>query len=173
MSVLSQWNEAPREQAEAEIIACCGSRRWAAKVCAARPYADTDQIINAGAEVWRSLDEQDWMEAFACHPRIGEKIGETPAAKHVTARSAAWSSEEQKQYSDAEYEVKGAIADGNREYERQYGFIYIVCASGKTPAEMLAILRSRLGRDRAVELHEAALQQQHITKLRLGKWLGL
>lgn len=173
MSVLSDWNEAPGKQAEAEIRACCGSRRWAAKVCAARPYTDQDQFAKFAAEAWWSLDEQDWLEAFACHPQIGEKVGGASAAKHAATRSGAWSRQEQSKYSGAEDEVKQAIAEGNREYQKQYGFIYIVCASGKTPGEMLAILRGRLGRDRAAELREAALQQQQITDLRLGKWLCL
>lgn len=172
MSVLSEWNESPRDEAEADARSCCGSRRWLEGLCAGRPYADEAQLLRAAQEIWRSLEEVDWLEAFGCHPRIGERVGQAAAVSAMTAQFAAWSNEEQGTAMPEEA-VKSALAEGNCEYEREYGFLYIVCASGKTPEEMLAILRSRLGRSREMELREAALQQERITDIRLRKWLRL
>ena len=169
LTVFAEWNKSPQIEAEMQLFACCGSRRWAAVVCAARPYADESQLVAAAKDAWWSLKEDDWLEAFACHPRIGEKSAEV---NRTTAQFAAWSNEEQGSVS-AEESVKLALIELNRRYEREYGFIYIVCASGKTQEEMLAILRARLGRALMVELREAALQQERITEIRLRKWLQL
>jgi OHCU decarboxylase len=106
------------------------------------------------------------MEAFACHPRIGER-----KAAHATAKSAAWSRQEQSSAAAAAEDVLPEIAKGNARYEELYGFTYIVCATGKTAEEMLAILKRRLASNRESELREAAEQQRQITQIRLGKWL--
>jgi OHCU decarboxylase len=112
------------------------------------------------------MEEPDWLEAFACHPRIGER-----KAAHATAKSATWSSQEQSSAAVAESDVLDELARGNDLYEQRFGFTYIVCATGKSADEMLAILNRRLARDRAAELREAAEQQRQITQIRLGKWL--
>jgi OHCU decarboxylase len=112
------------------------------------------------------MEEPDWMEAFACHPRIGER-----KAAHATAKSAAWSGQEQSFADGAQARVLADLAQGNSLYEQRFGFTYIVCATGKGADEMLAILNRRLTSDRTTELHEAAEQQRQITQIRLGKWL--
>jgi OHCU decarboxylase len=112
------------------------------------------------------MDEADWMEAFACHPRIGER-----KSAHAGAKSVAWSKQEQSSATIAADVVLAEIAEGNARYEERYGFTYIVCATGKSAEEMLAILTRRLGSDRETELREAAEQQRQITQIRLGKWL--
>ena len=112
------------------------------------------------------MEEADWMEAFACHPRIGER-----KAAHASAQSAAWSQQEQSSRNDAAERVLAELAEGNALYEQRFGFTYIVCATGKSAEEMLAILKRRLASDRAGELREAAEQQRQITQIRLGKWL--
>jgi OHCU decarboxylase len=112
------------------------------------------------------MEEPDWMEAFACHPRIGER-----KAAYASAKSVSWSSQEQASTASAAERVMAELAIGNAEYERRFGFTYIVCATGKSPEEMLAILKRRLSRDRPSELREAAEQQRQITQIRLGKWL--
>ena len=148
------------------MIACCGSRRWAAAMVALRPIADIAELSEAADRVWSEMTEADWMEAFACHPRIGQR-----KAAHATAKSAAWSRQEQSSANDAAQRVVDQLAEGNAIYEERFGFTYIVCATGKSAEEMLAILRRRLGRTRETELQEAAEQQRQITQIRLGKWL--
>lgn len=177
MSVLTRWNDLPQAAARAEVSSCCGSSRWAARLCAGRPYASEDELLEAAREIWRSIEEEDWLEAFRCHPRIGkqatvESRQGVSAAAHATPQSLAWSNEEQTGVQLADEDLKQAIADGNRIYEERFGFIYIVCASGKSLQEMVAILQRRLGNSRAAELREAALQQEQITALRLKKWLS-
>jgi len=133
---------------------------------ALRPIAGIAELSEAADRVWSEMTEADWMEAFACHPRIGQR-----KAAHATAKSAAWSRQEQSSANDAAQRVVDQLAEGNAIYEERFGFTYIVCATGKSAEEMLAILRRRLGRTRETELQEAAEQQRQITQIRLGKWL--
>jgi len=166
-AVLSRWNQLPANAAESEILPCCGSRAWAAALARRRPLANEEALLAASNEVWRSLREPDWLEAFRSHPRIGESVTPT-SSRH----SAAWPSQEQQKVADAADAVKIALAESNREYERRFQHIFIVCATGKTAAEILAILERRLHNDAATELHEAAEQQRQITQIRLRKWLS-
>jgi 2-oxo-4-hydroxy-4-carboxy-5-ureidoimidazoline decarboxylase len=165
---LARWNRLTEDEAAAEILPCCGSRAWAGKMAALRPLPDEAALLAAAGEAWLSLPEADWVEAFESHPRIG--ASSAPLA--ARAQSAAWSAHEQGNVADAEDAVKLALAEANREYERLFGRIFIVCATGKSAAEMLAILRRRLQNDKTTELREAAEQQRQITQLRLRKWLA-
>jgi len=165
---LTRWNRLPNEDAEKEILPCCGSIAWAAALANRRPLADQAALLAASDEIWNSLSETDWLQAFRSHPRIGGLV------RHAsTTESAAWPAQEQQKVADAADAVKIALADGNREYERRFQHIFIVCATGKTGPEMLAILRRRLQNDAATELREAAEQQRLITQIRLKKWLRL
>ena len=112
------------------------------------------------------MEEVDWMEAFACHPRIGER-----KAANASRKSAAWSQQEQSSAETGAERVLAELASGNALYEQRFGFTYIVCATGKSAEEMLSILNRRLKSDRVTELREAAEQQRQITQIRLGKWL--
>jgi OHCU decarboxylase len=175
-AVLQRWNELPQKDAEGEVLACCGSRRWAALLTAGRPYPDAETLLASAQDIWRSLEAEDWLEAFRCHPRIGESRAQhasMQSSAQSNVQSSTWSRQEQLQTQDADAAVKQAIAAGNREYEQRFGFIYIVCATGKTAEEMLAILERRLQSDAATELREAAAQQQQIAGIRLRKWLAL
>lgn len=165
---LARWNRLSAKQAEEEIVACCDSRVWARRMAARRPILDEALLLRASDEVWRSLSEQDWMEAFESHPRIGESRP-TPS---VDRRAVAWSANEQRNVSREIDTVKAALAEGNREYEQRFGRIFIVCATGKTGSEILEILRNRLHNDRATEMREAAEQQRQIARLRLKRWLS-
>jgi 2-oxo-4-hydroxy-4-carboxy-5-ureidoimidazoline decarboxylase len=165
---LERWNRLKAAEAENEILACCGSRAWARGMANRRPVADEAALLRASDETWRRLSGADWMEAFRSHPRIGESRAERPAG----AQSASWSAQEQGGVAGGEDAVKIALADGNREYEKRFGHIFIVCATGKSAAEILAILRRRLKNDAQTELHEAAEQQRQITQIRLKKWLA-
>jgi OHCU decarboxylase len=163
--ILTAWNRAAAQEALDPMLACCGSRRWATEMIALRPFESVDQLIEAADIAWSKTSEPDWLEAFACHPRIGER---GPA--NTESRAASWSRQEQSSTESANAGVLVAIANGNAAYEKQFGFTYIVSATGKSANEMLAILNRRLENDRATELLEAAGQQWQITQIRLGKW---
>lgn len=168
MSALHRLNALPAEEAERELLTCCGSREWARRMAAARPFADERTLLDAAAATWWGLGEADWREAFRSHPRIGERKAE--AAQ--TSREQAWSAGEQAGMSTAAEATQRALAKGNRAYDERFGFIYIVCASGKSADEMLSILNRRLANDPATELREAAEEQGKITRLRLEKLLA-
>jgi 2-oxo-4-hydroxy-4-carboxy-5-ureidoimidazoline decarboxylase len=167
-AVLAHWHALAAEQAAQEILSCCGSRAWAAQLAGRRPFADERSLFNAADECWTHLPESDWLEAFRSHPRIGEKHAETK----TTATSAAWSSAEQGQMKEADAAILMRMRAGHRLYEERFGRIFIVCASGKQPTEMLSLLEHRLNNDPATELLESGAQQQQIMQLRLRKWLA-
>ena len=166
--VLERWNVASVEEAVKEILPCCGSKAWAGGMATQRPFADVTTLLAASDQTWSNLTAEDWMEAFRSHPRIGE----SRAAPSATAQSASWSAQEQKNVAAAGDAVKVALVEANREYERRFRHIFIVCATGKSAPEILEILRRRLQNDDATELHEAAEQQRQITRIRLTKWLS-
>jgi 2-oxo-4-hydroxy-4-carboxy-5-ureidoimidazoline decarboxylase len=165
--VLKRWNLLPPEAAANEILPCCGSRSWADGMTGRRPLPDEVTLLAVSDKVWRSLAEADWREAFDSHPRIGE----TKAPKEASQQSAVWSGQEQRKVADGGESAKVALAESSREYERRFGQIFIVCATGKGPEEILTSLQRRLENDPAIELREAAEQQRQITQLRLRKWL--
>lgn len=164
--VLACWNHVPADTAAAQILPCCGSKRWAHEIALRRPIKDEAALMTASNETWRSLDEADWIEAFNRHPRIGES-----KRQGGNQSSDAWSGQEQEKVTEAGDAVKIALAEGNRAYEEKFGRIFIVCASGKSATELLETLSRRLRNEAATELHEAAEQQRQITQLRLRKWL--
>jgi 2-oxo-4-hydroxy-4-carboxy-5-ureidoimidazoline decarboxylase len=165
--VFAAWNELPEAAAAAEILPCCGSTRWAQQLAQARPFAGEAELFDRSDAVWLRLDASDWNEAFRSHPRIGERKA-PPAA---TQRSAAWSDKEQSGISDSGAEVLTRLAEANRLYEERFGRIFLICATGKSAAEMLTILERRLENAPETELLEAVEQQRRITQLRLRKWL--
>ena len=133
-----------------------------------RPFASVDDLLGKADGIWWSLETADWLEAFHSHPKIGER----KAAEKVAAQTRAWSEAEQAGIRSAAQEAKQALVEGNREYEERFNFIFIVCATGKTADQMLAILRDRLSNDRDKELQIAADEQRKITRLRLKKLVG-
>jgi len=165
-SVLAAFNEADNSAAIEAMLACCAARRWAEAMVALRPYSSVESLSLTADEVWSTMEEPDWMEAFAAHPRIGER-----KLSAATAPFAAWSEQEQSSVRDAAQQVLADLAEGNRQYEERFGFTYIVCATGKSAEDMLAIIARRLANERQVELREAAEQQRQILQIRLGKWL--
>jgi 2-oxo-4-hydroxy-4-carboxy-5-ureidoimidazoline decarboxylase len=166
-ATLAAWNAASEAEARNAMLACCGSKRWADAMVAVRPIANIVALSEVADRVWSTMQETDWLEAFACHPRIGERS----VSKHAGEQSAKWSRAEQAQTSSASDRVLDEIAAGNERYEELFGFTYIVCATGKSAEEMLEILKRRLGSTRETELREAAEQQRQILQIRLGKWL--
>ena len=164
---LTRWNFLPATEAANEILPCCGSHAWVDGIVARRPLRNEESLLAASDETWRSLPESDRLEAFRSHPRIGE----SRAPKAASQRSVAWSAQEQQNVAGAGDSVKIALAEGNREYERRFNRIFIVCATGKSPAEILKILQRRMKNDEHTELQEASEQQRQITQIRLKKWL--
>jgi 2-oxo-4-hydroxy-4-carboxy-5-ureidoimidazoline decarboxylase len=163
---LSEFNALPSAQAESALMDCCGSARWAASVASRRPYATVEALHKAADAIWWNLERADWFEAFSHHPQIGDK----PAIGSESARQ--WAEGEQTGARAATEEVKARLARANHAYFEKFGYIYIVCATGKTAEGMLAILNQRLQNDLASELSIAAEQQRMITRLRLEKLLA-
>jgi allantoicase len=158
---LAQRDAVPMLTAE-QLQRCCGSARWAQAMAALQPFEDRGALLRAADRVWWSLGEADHLEAFGAHPRIGE-IGQKA--------SSAWSQKEQAGAANAEQATLAELAELNQRYDAKHGFIFIVCASGRSADAMLAELRTRLDRDRATELRTAAEEQAKITRLRLVKLL--
>ena len=156
---LAELNDLPAAAAQQALLQCCGSRRWVQLMVAGRPYATTEELLEAAEAAADELTQSDWLEAFAAHPRIGERS------------TSAWSQQEQAAALDAAATVQERLARGNREYEAKFGFIFIVFASGKTPDEILAQLEHRVMHDRHTEILNAANEQRLITRNRLQKLL--
>jgi OHCU decarboxylase len=168
LTTLERLNSLPPNQAELELRKCCGSKAWATQVTAARPFSSLDELRETADRVWQALKPSDWLQAFHSHPKIGEQ----KAAQATAPEASAWSEQEQAGTHTAAEETKEELARGNREYEQKFGFIFIICATGKNSEEMLASLQERLKNDRQAELHNAAAEQGRITKLRLGKLIN-
>ena len=165
--ILENWNTLDPQAAADAILPCNGSRAWAEQIAALRPFATPFDLTCSADIIWRALPEQAWQQAFDSHPRIGEQH-----AKSATNESLKWSASEQSA-ANPDDAAKAALAEGNRAYEQKFGRIFIVCATGKSAAEMLAILNQRMANDPATELREAAEQQRQITQIRLRKWLSM
>ncbi len=165
--VLVRWNKVHMDAAAEEILPCCGSTAWAHEMARRRPLPNEATLLAASDETWHNLAASDRMEAFRSHPRIGE----SGVAGTSSSNSAAWAMQEQKNITDANDQVRIILADANREYEKKFGHIFIVCATGKSAHEMLQTLQRRMDNDADAELPEAAEQQRQITQIRLRKWL--
>jgi 2-oxo-4-hydroxy-4-carboxy-5-ureidoimidazoline decarboxylase len=166
-NVLARWNSLDPAAAAREALPCCGSQAWAAALASRRPITDEASLMEASAGIWLALPPQAWQEAFDSHPRIGQKH----AQAHATEQSLRWSAQEQGTALSEDEATKLTLEEANRRYEQKFGRIFIVCATGKSSAEMLAILEARMENDAATELREAAEQQRQITQLRLHRWL--
>ena len=165
---LALLNVMPEPLAEATLLACCGSHIWARRMADERPFQSLDHVFASAERIWQDLAPEDWLQAFHAHPKIGEK----KAAAATGEQASVWAEKEQSRAESASAETMAALAEGNAAYEALFGYIFIVCATGKTAEEMLAILRQRLQNDPDAELKIAAGEQARITRLRLEKLLG-
>ncbi len=165
---LEQLNQAAKETAEADFLNCCGSQTWARMMTEARPFADVAALVNRAEQIWQNLESQDWLEAFAAHPKIGAR----KAVLHQSAQSAEWSTAEQSGTQTADL-LRTVLEKANRLYEEKFGFIFIVCATGKSAEEMLDLCRQRLKNDADSEIRIAADEQRKITEIRLKKLLEI
>jgi len=164
---LEALNALAPEEALLELLNCCGSARWAERLAALRPFKGMVDLLESADIVWWDLDSGDWLEAFSRHPKIGER----KAARDQTPEASSWSEQEQAVARDAAQSELAELARLNRTYEERFGFIFIVCATGRTTEEMLALLRERLRNSLESELRIAAEEQRRITHLRLRKLL--
>jgi 2-oxo-4-hydroxy-4-carboxy-5-ureidoimidazoline decarboxylase len=162
---VQHWNAAPAPQAAAVLQACCASRRWVARMVDGRPYGDLTALQAAGREAVLALDWPDVEEALAAHPRIGERPGGDD-------REAAWSRQEQRDAGSASLRTRNALHAGNVEYERRFGHVYLVCATGRSADDMLADLQTRLANDPAGERDVVRRELAAIVGLRLAKALA-
>ena len=162
---LNELNVLPRYRAEDELLKCCSSTAWAQWMARRRPFANPDRLLDAAGEIWWRLDPEDWRQAFRAHPQIGQR----QSTAHKSTQAQAWSAQEQSGIGHADPEVTTDLEEANREYLSKFGYIFIVCASGKNAEEMLAILRSRLSNSAEQEIRVAAEEQNKITLLRLQK----
>ena len=142
---------------------CCGSARWVDRMLSRRPFGSRDAALAAARQEWFALDRDQWIEAFSHHPRIGDR----DALRRKFASTRALSEREQSGVSGASEEVLGDLLEGNRRYEERFGYIFIVCATGKTAAEMLDLLEARLSNDPQTEILIAAEEHARICELRL------
>jgi OHCU decarboxylase len=147
---------------EPRLLECCGSRNWAAQMLAARPFQDVSQLEKMATDIWWRLTPADWLEAFSKHPKIGEK-----------GKVSQWSSEEQSGMNSAAIDTAHKLAALNQSYFDKFGWIFIVCATGKSADEMLGLLEARLADEPDDELRIAAAEQNKITLLRLRKLLSI
>ena len=162
---LEQLNKLPRPELHQELFTCCSSMAWVENLAKKRPFQDMTHLISEAEKVWSSLGERDWLEAFAGHPQIGD----VSTLEKKYAATSDWASSEQSGVGAASRETLLELADYNKKYLNKFGFIFIVCATGKSAQGMLDLLKGRIDNEREVELKIAAAEQFKITKIRLEK----
>ncbi len=163
MNQLARYLDGLDEAAARVALArCCAARRWVEDMLARRPFGDDAAVFAAAEEAWAPLGAQDWHEAMASHPRIGERA-------NARDPSASWSRGEQAGVARADHDVRVALEAGNRAYEQRFGQVFLICATGKRAEQVLAELDLRLSNDPQVEVQVAAGEQAKITRLRLAK----
>lgn len=162
-AALDMLNRMQPTQAVEALLKVCGSIRWATHVASSRPFDSLDRLFATAESAADCLEPPDWLEAFSHHPRIGE----TDLGQQRYAATAPLSTREQSAMTGADTDTRAALLAGNREYERKFGHVFLICATGKSAQEMLDHLNARLANDPQAELRIAAQQQRQITRLRL------
>ena len=161
-TVAEYLNGLSDEDANAELLRCCHSGAWAEAMVRSRPFADEAGLFGTAESSWWDLEPADWLEAFAAHPRIGDRPQESSS-------TADWSFAEQTGMTEASDPIQQAVAAGNRFYESRFDHVFLICASGRSGEEMAAELARRLENSPKVELRTAAAEQAKITRLRLER----
>ena len=164
---LHDLNALSQPRLREELRKCCGSTAWVKMMMTHFPAEDLVDILECAEETWYSCNEDDWKEAFAAHPEIGD----LRSLEEKFKSTAGWAANEQSAVQSTSSDTIEALAAGNRQYRDKFGYIFIVCATGKSAEEMLGLLHSRLQNDPAEEIKVAADEQNKITKLRLEKLL--
>lgn len=166
---LDEINQLDSLSAQDAFASCCSSESWINIMVEARPFSSIEAMHQAALDIWSGLKESDYLQAFEGHP----KIGDVNSLRKKYASTKGLASNEQSDVNSADEQTLLDLANGNDEYFKKNGFIFIVFATGKSASQMLAILQDRLPNDRATEISNAAVEQSKITALRLNKLLGL
>jgi 2-oxo-4-hydroxy-4-carboxy-5-ureidoimidazoline decarboxylase len=165
---LSELNNLPKSTLTDALRKCCGSTAWVEAMAQIFPVSDKETLFEQASSIWYSLSDNDWREAFTHHP----KIGDINSLKEKFASTSAWAAGEQAAVQHSSQAVLEALADGNTRYEEKFGYIFIVCATGKSAEEMLELLQARLPNEPAEEIKIAMAEQAKITQIRLEKLLA-
>ena len=168
MRLVEFLNAKTKEELEEMFLRCCGSTRWAKRMAKAAPFSSRNDLHLTAIQIWNALDKEDYLEAFKAHPQIGASVEELRKKFQTTSN---WSSGEQSGMGSASEETIQALKVANAQYLERFGYIFIVCATGKSADEMLAIIQERLPNAPEIELPIAAFEQQKITTIRLEKLL--
>jgi OHCU decarboxylase len=163
---LENLNHCDIKQAHIELLKCCSSSQWTEKMLAVRPYKSVSHLLELAGQIWSDLGEVDYLEAFAAHPIIGASKPPDNAKN-----TESWTSKEQAGMMSADEQTKLKLNTENQKYAEKFGYIFIVCATGKSASEMLELLRTRLENSPETELKIATGEQMKITNLRLNKML--
>lgn len=166
---LSELNQLTNADAIAQFRQCCTAERWCESMATKRPFSTLAELKASADRCWATMTEKDWMQAFEGHP----KIGDVSSLKAKYANTKALASGEQSGAAVANEETLLALKQGNDDYVEKFGFIFIVCATGKSAEEMLALLQARLPNDRETELRNAAEEQRKILQIRIDKLITL
>lgn len=167
MDDLQKLNSMSESEAREALAKCCGAKAWVDQVFARAPFQHHRALLDASAEAFSKFTKDDWLEAFSHHPKIGGK----DVLRTKFASTKTWAEGEQSGAAAASEKTLEDLARLNAEYEKKFGIIFIVCATGKSADEMLAILKERITHDLPVEMCKAAGEQTKITNLRLEKLL--
>jgi len=166
---LDTLNTLPKSEALEQFAICCGASKWVEEITAFRPFQHKTELFDLTEKIWFSLNSEDWLEAFSHHP----KIGDIDLLRKKFQKIKSWSEKEQSGIQEAGENILKDLAESNRLYEEKFGYIFIVCATGKSAEEILALLKVRLENDPEAELLIAAKEQNKITQLRLDNLLSL
>lgn len=162
IEIAKSWT---KEKATEQLLRCCGCKSWAERVAERLPAGSWDELLTSIALSFDKMQDEEWLEAFSAHP----KIGDLESMRKKFANTRAWSEGEQGGMNEAAADLLEQLAAANHKYEEKNGFIFIVCASGKSPREMLTLLNQRMDNDRQTEIKIASEEQKKITQLRLEK----
>ncbi len=166
--LLQELNSLPRENAIKELEKCCGSSNWVERIVESVPFKNKEQLFSLADEIWKQCSRKDILEAFSHHP----KIGDVENLRKKFSSTLQWASSEQSGVNSASEKTLQELAEGNNTYEKKFGYIFIVCATGKSAEEMLVILLQRLKNSSEEEIFIAAEEQRKITRIRLEKLLS-
>ena len=165
---LEEFNRADEAELQASLSGCCAARSWVARVLAGRPYGDEAELLAVADAATAELDDAGLEQALGGHPRIGEG----GRGHGAGARAGSWSGQEQAGVANASAELLAQLAAANAAYEQRFGHVYLVCASGRSAAELLEVCRDRLENDPATERRVVLDELAKINRLRLIKLLS-
>ena len=170
MQTLKDFNKLDTETASAELFKCCGSKRWVKQMMGYFPFTTEDKLFEHARTIWYNInDSTDYLEAFTHHP----KIGDVKSLKEKFASTSEWAGNEQSGVKNAQARTIQELSELNEAYYKKFGFIFIVCATGKSAEEMLELLKTRIDNSKEEEIGLAMGEQFKITLLRLQKMVQL